>query len=41
MEYYAAEINKEPLPLTTTWMDLESIIRSEINLIFKNKLSQT
>ena len=30
MEYYAAERKKEPLPFATAWMDLESIMLSEI-----------
>ena len=30
MEYYAAERNKELLPFRTAWMELESIILSEI-----------
>ena len=29
MEYYAAERNKELLPFTTAWMELESILLSE------------
>ena len=29
MEYYSA-IKDETLPLTTTWMDLESIMRNEV-----------
>ena len=31
MEYYAAERKKELLPFTTAWMELESIMLSEIN----------
>ena len=31
MEYYAAERKKELLPFTTEWMELESIILSEIS----------
>ena len=30
MEYYAAERKKELLPFTTAWMELESIMLSEI-----------
>ena len=37
MEYYAAEIKKELLPFTTTWMELESIMLSEISQAVKNK----
>ena len=31
MEYYAAERKKDLLPFTTTWMELESIMLSEIS----------
>ena len=31
MEYYAAERKKELLPFTTSWMELESIMLSEIS----------
>ena len=31
MEYYAAERKKEPLPFKTAWMELESIMLSEIS----------
>ena len=31
MEYYAAEGKKELLPFATAWMELESIILSEIS----------
>ena len=31
MEYYAAERMKELLPFTTAWLQLESIMLSEIN----------
>ena len=34
MEYYTAE-RKELLPFTTTWMDLESIMLSEISQAVK------
>ena len=30
MEFYAAERKKEPLPFATTWMELESIMLTEI-----------
>ena len=36
MEYYAAEI-KELLHFATTWMELESIMLSEINKAMKDK----
>ena len=31
MEYYSATKKKEILPFTTTWMDLEGIMLSEIS----------
>ena len=37
MEYYTAERNKEFLPFTTAWMDLESIMLSEISQVVKDK----
>ena len=37
MEYYAAERNKELLPFTTAWMELESIILSEIRQAVNDK----
>ena len=38
MEYYAAEIKeKEFLPFVTTWMDLDSIMLSEISQSQKDK----
>ena len=37
MEYYAAERKKEPLPFTTAWMELESIILSEVSQAMKDK----
>ena len=37
MEYYTAERKKEPLPFATTWMDLESIMLSEISQAVKDK----
>ena len=37
MEYYAAERKKELLPFTTTWMELESIMPSEISQAVKDK----
>ena len=37
MEYYAAERNKELLPFKTAWMDLESIMLSEISQVVKDK----
>ena len=36
MEYYAAE-RKEPLPFATVWMELESIMLSEISQVVKDK----
>ena len=37
MEYYTAEIKKELLPFVTAWMDLESIMLSEISQVVKDK----
>ena len=37
MEYYAAERKKEFLPFPTAWMELDSIILSEISLAVKDK----
>ena len=35
MEYYAAERKKELLPFATAWMELESIMLSEIRQVVK------
>ena len=37
MEYYAAERKKELLPFVTAWMELESIMLSEISQVVKYK----
>ena len=37
MEFYAAERKKELLPFMTAWMDLESIMLSEISQVVKDK----
>ena len=37
MEYYAAKRKKELLPFATAWMDLESIMLSEISQVVKDK----
>ena len=37
MEFYIAERKKELLPFMTAWMDLESIMLSEINQAVKDK----
>ena len=37
MEYYAAERKKEILPFTTVWMELESIMLSEISQAVKDR----
>ena len=37
MEFYTAERKKELLPFTTAWMDLESIMLSEISQAVKDK----
>ena len=37
LEYYAAEKKKELLPFMTAWMELESIMLSEISQVVKDK----
>ena len=37
MEYYAAERKKELLPFATAWIELESIMLSEVNQVVKEK----
>ena len=37
MEFYAAERKKELIPFATTWMELESIMLSEISQVVKDK----
>ena len=37
IEYYTAERKKEPLPFVTAWIDLESIMLSEISQMMKDK----
>ena len=37
MEFYAAERKKELLPFTTAWMELESIMLSEVSQAVKDK----
>ena len=37
MEYYAAERKEELLPFKTAWMELESIMLSEISQAVKDK----
>ena len=37
MEYYAAERKKELLPFTTPWMELKSIMLSEISQMVRDK----
>ena len=37
IEYYAAEGKKEPLPFATAWVELESIMLSEISQLVKYK----
>ena len=41
MEYYAAERKKELLPFATAWMELESIMLSEISQVVKDKYHMT
>ena len=37
MEYYAAERKKELLLFAMTWVELESIMLSEVSQVVKNK----
>ena len=37
MEYYTAQRKKELLPFATAWMDLESIMLSEISHAVRDK----
>ena len=37
MEFYAAERKKEFIPFVTAWMDLESIMLSEISQAVRDK----
>ena len=37
MKYYAAERKKELLPFMAAWVELESIMLSEISQVVKNK----
>ena len=37
MEYYAAERKKELIPFATAWMELESIMLSEISQVMRDK----
>ena len=37
MEFYAARRNKELLPFATAWMELESIMLSEMSQAVKDK----
>ena len=37
MEYYAGERMKKLLPFTTAWMELESVMLSEISQAVKDK----
>ena len=37
VEYYAAERWKELLPFARVWMELESIMLSEVNQVVKDK----
>ena len=41
MEYHAAERKKELLPFTTAWMEVESIILSEISQVVQDKYHMT
>ena len=37
MEFYAAETKKELIPFAMAWMELESIMLSEISQVVKDK----
>ena len=37
MEFYAAERQKELIPFATAWMELESIMLSEISQVVRDK----
>ena len=37
MEYYAVERKKELLPFATAWMELESIMLTEISQVVRDK----
>ena len=37
MEFYAAERKKELLPLATAWMELESVMLSEVSQAVRDK----
>ena len=37
IEHYTAEIKKDLLPFATAWMELESIMLSEISQVVKDK----
>ena len=41
MEYYSVIKKKEILPFTTTWMELEGIMLSEISQLEKDKYCMT
>ena len=41
IEYYAAERKKELLPFVTAWMEVESIMLTEINETVKDKYCMT
>ena len=41
MEYYAAESKKELLPFVTVWMELESMMLSEISQMVRDKYHMT
>ena len=41
MEYYATVKEKEFLPFVTAWMELETLMRSEISQTMKDKYHMT
>ena len=41
MEYYSAIKNNEIMPFAATWMDIESVILSEVSQTEKEKYDMT
>ena len=40
MEYYTAERKKEVLPFATAWLELETVVLSEISQLVKDRTQQ-